>query len=77
MADVAEVGDVPERDVPKFRPQPRLCVPEFWQQPRRGHVCPQSRMRRSRLQIPVFPVSGLDFVAKKSSLTIGDGRKAR
>ena len=52
-------------------------MPEFWQQPRRCHVCLQSPMPRSRLQLPVFPVSGLDFVAKNSSLTISDGRKAR
>ena len=45
----------PTADVPISRPQPRLRVPEFWQQPRRCHVCPQSRIRRSRLQLPVFP----------------------
>ena len=49
------VRKVPEGDIPTFRPQPRLRAPEFWQQPRRCHVCLQSQMRRSRLQLPVFP----------------------
>jgi hypothetical protein len=68
---------VPERDISTLRPQPRSRMLGFWQQPRRCHVCVQSRTWRSRLQLPVFRVSGLDFVAKKSSLTISNGRKAR
>ena len=51
----AQCREVPERDIPTLRPQPRSRVLGFWQQPRRCHVCVQSRMRRSRLKLPVFP----------------------
>ena len=40
-------------DIPTPRPQPGLRVPEISQQPRRCHVSLQSRMRHSRLQLPV------------------------
>jgi hypothetical protein len=51
----AEYREVRERDISTLRPQPRSRMPEFWQQPWRCHVCLQSQMRRSRLQLPVFP----------------------
>jgi hypothetical protein len=69
-------ANVVQRDSQTIKPQPRLRMPEFWQQPRRCHVCVQSPVPRSRLQLAVFPISGLNFVAENSSLTISDRRKA-
>ena len=59
-----------------IRPQPRSRVLEFWQQPRRCHVCVQSRMRRGRLQLG-FPRLWPRFRCEEEFLTISNGRKAR
>ena len=50
-----ECREASQRGIPTPRPPRLLRAPEFWQQPRRRRVCLQSRMPRSRLQLPSSP----------------------